>query len=71
MPVEIIWGFPCKNCGGKETNAHEETVFYWVEVNHLLREEEEEEEEEDFLHWWYDNKVHVTAVVCPYTCTMQ
>ena len=39
MPVEIIGGFPCKNCGGTRTNAHEETTFYWVEVNYLLRED--------------------------------
>ena len=39
MPVEIIGGFPCKNCGGTRTNAHKETIFYWVEINHLLRED--------------------------------
>ena len=39
MPVEIIGGFPCKNCGGTYINTHEETIFYWVEINHLLRED--------------------------------
>ena len=39
MPVEIIGGYPCKNCGGSKVNAREETIFYWVEINHLLRED--------------------------------
>ena len=39
MPVEIPGGFPCRNCRGTKTEPHEETVFYWVEVNHLLRED--------------------------------
>ena len=39
MLVEIIGRFPCKNCGGTCINAHEETIFYWVEINHLLRED--------------------------------
>ena len=39
MPIEIIGGFPCKYCGGTKTRSQEETIFYWVEVNHLLRED--------------------------------
>ena len=39
MPVEIVGGYPCKNCGGIEIKAKEETVFYWVEINHILRQD--------------------------------
>ena len=39
MPVEIIGGYPCKNCGGSEVKAGEETIFYLVEINHPLRED--------------------------------
>ena len=39
MPIEIIGDFPCKYCGGTEIRTQEETIFYWVEVNHLLRED--------------------------------
>ena len=39
MPVEIVGGFPCNYCGCTKTKAHEETIFYWVETNHLLWED--------------------------------
>ena len=39
MAVEVVGGFPCKNCGCTKTRAQEKTTFYWVQVNHLLRED--------------------------------
>ena len=39
MPVDIINGYPFKLCGGVEIKAKKESIFYWVEVNHLLRED--------------------------------
>ena len=39
MPDKIVGGYPYKNCGGIEIKTKEETVFYWVEINHILRED--------------------------------
>ena len=39
MPVEIMGGYPCEYCGCSEIKAKEETIFYWVEINHILRED--------------------------------
>ena len=38
MPVEIIGAYPCKYYGRSEIKTKEETIFYWVEINHILRE---------------------------------
>ena len=39
MPTEIINGYPCRLCGGTEIKAKKECIFYWVEINHRLRED--------------------------------
>jgi len=38
MPVDIVNDYPCSDCGYQEFLIKEKILFYWVEVNHLLRE---------------------------------
>ena len=39
MPVEIINGYPCGICGDVYIKDKKKITFYWVEINHLLRED--------------------------------
>ena len=39
MPVEIINGYPCGICGGVDIKDKKKVTFYWVEINHILRED--------------------------------
>ena len=36
MPVEIIGGYPCSQCGSTAIEEEEDNTFYWVEQCLLL-----------------------------------
>ena len=38
MPVEIVNGYPCKFCGGKDIYEKEDITYYWIDTNIILRE---------------------------------
>ena len=39
MPFDIMNGYPHKLCGCWDIKVKKECTFYWVEINHLLRED--------------------------------
>ena len=42
MPVEIVNGYPCKFCGGKDIYEKEDITYYWIDTNIILREKSTE-----------------------------
>ena len=38
MPLEIVNGYPCKFCSGRDIEVEKDITYYWIETNLILRE---------------------------------
>ena len=38
MPLEIVNGYPCKFCSGRDLEVEKDITYYWIETNLILRE---------------------------------
>ena len=38
MPLEIVNGYPCKFCSGRDLEVERDITYYWIETNLILME---------------------------------
>ena len=38
MLLEIVNGYPCKFCSGRDLEVEKNITYYWIETNLILRE---------------------------------